>query len=84
MVSGACVVLMGLSRGPLPKPGQGALQPLRVYPTGVLTAPSLRSCTRRRCTERKILTSEKKRGKKMHFNFQPLLEKITVDKNKRL
>lgn len=52
MMDGVRVVLMGLSRGPLPKPGQGALQPLRVCPTGVPTAPSLRSCTRRRRPER--------------------------------
>lgn len=60
MASGFCsVVLMGLSRGPLPKPGQGALQPLRVCPTGVKTTPSLRLCIRRRHPKHLTLSSEK-------------------------
>lgn len=60
MVSGFCsVVLMGLSRGPLPKPGQGAFQPLRVCPTGVQTTPSLRPCIRRRHHKHLTLTSKK-------------------------
>jgi hypothetical protein len=61
MSGGVCVVLMGLSRGPLPKPGQGALQPLRFCPTGIPAAPSLRPRTRRRCPGHYPLTSGKKK-----------------------
>lgn len=52
VMSGVCVVLVGLSGCPLSEPGQSTLQPLRVCPTGVPTASCRPSRARRRRPER--------------------------------